>query len=529
MEYIFDKIDNYMLVINKQGNLKYCNKPLLLRLGYIDKEIESLNLIEIVHNSQDKIKNILDGTDKKNIDLELYSKNKKIIFVKGEIIFEKWKSEDSIFILLKEISEEYYSPFLGCIKDLENVDKQIFDIWGKSRSSELNELELFLTTAADLIGIVDKQGYYKQVSSTWTTILGWTSEELLSMNFKNIMHPDEVENFINSIKLNLINKNLIRLNNRCLCKNGEYKWLEISIKNAYDKDIYIVTAKDITYEKEIEDEKKKLQEAIHLEGIKNEFFANISHEFKTPLNIILGTMQLLSKNIDRGRIKYSQDINLISYINSIKQNSYRLLRLVNNLIDMTRIDTGYYEIHLGNYNIVNIVEEITMSVTQYVEDKGINILFDTNVEELELACDPDKIERIMLNLLSNAIKYTDEDGAIFVDLKYYDNKVSISVKDNGIGISKDKINKIFERFGQANNSFTRRCEGSGIGLSLVKSLVEMHDGKIHVKSEPSYGSEFIFEIPVRLVDDEKLKTIDINYKQFQIEKCNIEFSDIYSI
>ncbi|WP_353654904.1 HAMP domain-containing sensor histidine kinase [Clostridium sp. CCUG 7971] len=195
---------------------------------------------------------------------------------------------------------------------------------------------------------------------------------------------------------------------------------------------------------------------------------------------------------------------------------------------MSRIDTGYYEINLKNYDIVKIVEDITMSVTQYVENKGIDIIFDTNVEESVIACDPDKIERIMLNILSNAIKYTDEHGKIMVDLNQVAKKITVSVKDNGVGISEEKLDFIFERFGQANNALTRRCEGSGIGLSLVKSLVNMHDGDIYVKSNIGEGTEFIFEIPIKTVEEENENMNKDNYEELRIEKCNIEFSDIYS-
>lgn len=103
------------------------------------------------------------------------------------------------------------------------------------------------------------------------------------------------------------------------------------------------------------------------------------------------------------------------------------------------------------------------------------------------------------------------------------------IKDNGIGISKEKLGLIFERFGQVNHSLTRRCEGSGIGLSLTKSLIEMHKGEIYVNSEEGVGSEFIFELPVVTVEEEHKTIPDGNYSDFQIEKCNIEFSDIYSL
>ena len=212
----------------------------------------------------------------------------------------------------------------------------------------------------------------------------------------------------------------------------------------------------------------------------------------------------------------------------MRQNSYRLLRLVNNLIDISRIDIGYYNLQSSNYNIVKVIEDITLSIAEYIKHKKINLLFNTDFKEIMLACDVDKIERVMLNLLSNAIKYTDDGGSIQVSLNKVNNDVIISVKDSGVGIPKDKLELIFDRFGQANSILSRRCEGSGIGLSIVKSIVQMHGGKIEVFSEVGKGTEFVFNIPIKILEEENV-ILTCDNKDYHIEKCNIEFSDIYSI
>ena len=151
-----------------------------------------------------------------------------------------------------------------------------------------------------------------------------------------------------------------------MCKNGEYRWLDWNYKYNTVNNVILGTAKDITEQKRIESQRKCLEEKVNLEIIKNEFFANISHEFKTPLNIILGTTQLARRNIEKDNFGIE---NLIRHIDTIKQNSYRLLRLVNNLIDTSKIDTGYYELQVSNHNIINIIEDITLSVVDYVEIK----------------------------------------------------------------------------------------------------------------------------------------------------------------
>ena len=273
---------------------------------------------------------------------------------------------------------------------------------------------------------------------------------------------------------------------------------------------------------------KELEKAVEIESIRNEFFANISHEFKTPLNIILTTMQLIVQNIYAGKIAADESVDLAKYTKAIKQNSYRLLRLVNNLIDMTKIDAGYYEIVLGNYNIISIVEDITLSVSSYMEEKGLNLIFDTEVEEQIIACDPEKIERIMLNLLSNAVKYSENNGDVLVDIRGDEEFITVSVKDSGIGISEEQQEVIFERFRQVDNVLSRRVEGSGIGLSLVKSLVEMHNGKIQVESELGKGSTFSFILPNRCIEENEEKFRCTDLTDSLIRKGKIEFSDIYS-
>ena len=167
-------------------------------------------------------------------------------------------------------------------------------------------------------------------------------------------------------------------------------------------------------------------------------------------------------------------------------------------------------------------------MADYTKNNKINLIFDTNVEELITYCDPDKIERVMLNLLSNAIKYTDDNGDIYVSLNKVNEDVVVSVKDSGVGIPNDKLELIFDRFGQANDILSRRCEGSGIGLSIVKSIVEMHGGKIEVFSEIGKGSEFVFNIPIKILEEENV-ILTCDNKDYHVEKCNIEFSDIYSI
>lgn len=268
---------------------------------------------------------------------------------------------------------------------------------------------------------------------------------------------------------------------------------------------------DITYEKEVErlqddvkENIKLLNESREYANMMVEFIANISHELKTPLNLIYSSIQLLDiyeKDTPENNTEIVQVENRKKYLGIIKQNCLRLIRLINNLLDISKTDSGFLKLNPCNQDIISIVESITMSVVPYVESKGISIIFDTEIEEKVIACDSDKIERVILNILSNAIKFTDSGGCIFINIIERNDSILISIKDTGVGIPEEKINSIFDRFMQVDKTLRRNREGTGIGLSIVKSFVEMHHGKIEVYSKLNEGTNFIIHLPNKILEE----------------------------
>ena len=268
---------------------------------------------------------------------------------------------------------------------------------------------------------------------------------------------------------------------------------------------------------------KKIKElnkiAIEREKMQTDFIVNVSHEFRTPLNVIQSTIKVIEMKV---LMKDMNDDYLMDRLEQVNKNSNRLLKLVNDLIDMNRFDVGNYDMMLENLNIVQVIEDITMATVDYASSKNIDLIFDTEEEEIILAIDKEKIERLLLNLLSNAIKYTNENGHIEVCIRLDENNVVISVTDNGIGISKDKQNKIFTRFYQADEILKRIEEGSGIGLCIVEEIVIMHKGDIKVESEENKGSKFEVTLPIYKVNVSSENKIisDIN------QSVKIAMSDI---
>lgn len=294
---------------------------------------------------------------------------------------------------------------------------------------------------------------------------------------------------------------------------------------------FISYVRDTTEHKLIlEQNKKLLDQALEYDRLKTEFFSNISHELRTPLNIMMSSIQLLNifyenKATNLNKFFYAYE----KYIPGLQQNSYRLLKLINNLIDITKFDSGFFKMEYTNLNIVEMVEDIAQSVAPYIENKGISLIFDTDVEEKIQAVDVLKLERILLNLLSNAIKFTSPGGTIEVTVKAKESSVLISIKDTGCGIPSDMLQVIFERFRQVDSLLTRRAEGSGIGLSLVKALIEAHEGTITVNSTVGVGSEFIIELPMKVIPACRIDSEQITSdSQMKVDRINIELSDIYT-
>ncbi|EOG6179650.1 ATP-binding protein [Clostridium perfringens] len=294
-----------------------------------------------------------------------------------------------------------------------------------------------------------------------------------------------------------------------------------SIKNENGESIRrIIIINDIT---------NNIEKGNEMEKLRMEFFANISHEFKTPVNLIYSALQLLELKLKNNRDR-DGDI-YINYIKMAKQNVFRLLKLINNLIDSTKLEAGFFNVNIKNHDIVSCVEDITMSICNFAEKNKISITFDTEEEEKIIAFDFNHLERILLNVLSNAIKFNRENGNIDVYISFDDKYANISIKDTGIGIQKDKIDLLFHRFKKINNRLTKVNEGSGIGVYIAKELVKINGGDMIVNSELGEGTEFIIKLPIKkneskVLDEIALTSCEIENRE---ELYKVELSDIYSI
>lgn len=402
-----------------------------------------------------------------------------------------------------------------------------------SQNEFRNQLIDFLPDAV----FIHHKGKIVFANPTAVKMLGAAStEELRNKPSLDRVHPDYIPtveymrnavinsvngDYINEIKLLRMDGTPVDVESRGLLYtyNGEKMLLSIH------RDLSELKQSE-SLRKNLEDNTNMLKEIMELDKLKTEFFANISHELRTPLNVLLSSIQLMDSYISDASVSNMDKFK--THLPIMKQNCFRLLKLINNLIDTTKADAGFLEFHPQNCNIVSIVEETTHSVYEYVKFRGVDIQFDTQEEEIITACDIEKMERIMLNLLSNAVKFTPKGGNIYVNITCdEDNYVYISVRDTGIGIQENKLDIIFERFRQADQTLAKKHEGSGIGLSLVKSLVEMHGGSVSVRSTFGSGTEFILMLPIRILHTESVIYRDVTHNGYT-ESINLEFADIYT-
>ena len=238
--------------------------------------------------------------------------------------------------------------------------------------------------------------------------------------------------------------------------------------------------------------KAQNEKILEADRLKSEFLANISHELRTPLNAIIGFSEALKMKIF-GVLNEKQQ----EYIEDIYVSGVHLLGMINDLLDISKIEANAMKLYKTDFIIYEAINE-TINITRALADKKNISVENTCIDkDLKLNADKQKFQQIMYNLLSNAVKFTDENGKIEVGINHIKNKVQVYVKDNGIGIDPKYHGKIFAKFQQVDNSYTRKQSSTGLGLTITKELVELHDGKIWIQSEVNKGTTFTFELPLK--------------------------------
>ena len=504
------------------------------------KDITQTTLIQNkLEESENMYKNLMDVLNEGVIIHD--NKNIKYINDKGLEILDINIGKKEIFIedIKNIVSKKFREKFLSNIQLVisrkeEKVINKIELINGRivelvTNNIKLNDEDLLISIVIDITELENTIMNIEQSEKTYKLLLQTLPEGIVIVNpttKKHIYRNEASIRMLKTIGLEKLNESI-----KTYLKEenyGNFRRFTIDKLNNVDISLAIVKREEegslIVVFRMLDCEFKSIQLEKELNRIKEknkfktEFLSNVAYDIKKPINKIFET----NNNLIENKGKYNSE-NINNHTRLVKQNCYRLIRLLSNVEYVSRIDNGTCTLELRKCDIVKLVENIVKISKTYTDKKGIDISFKSEVNKKILSLDIDKVEKIILNILSNAIKFTDTGGRIDINLYMENEQVCISIKDTGIGIPKDKTEVIFENFEQLDTTLSRGCEGTGMGLSVVKKLANLNNIKINVESELNKGSEFIITLPNNIVS----KNIKLQDKFAQDEKIDIEFSDIY--
>ncbi|HEY8936648.1 MAG TPA: response regulator [Cyclobacteriaceae bacterium] len=363
----------------------------------------------------------------------------------------------------------------------------------------MNQLEDYITKGlfykavvedgSDIIFIVDYDGGILYHNASARETLGYRAKSLLNKNFFDFILPATVEELKTKFKQSQSRAYTEKVEFQFLCNDKSYRFLEFNAINLKHKEGlhgFILDCRDITQRKLDAEELVRLQKAKEL------FLANISHEIRTPINGIAGMANLLGQTPSKEERE--------TYLNAIKHSAENLKVIINDILDLAAIDAGKLNFEKIAFNLKDLVPSLVNTFTYQALEKKLELSYSIE-EKLNkiLLGDPVRLNQILINLISNAVKFTHH-GSIHIGCSIEREQkdicwVRIEIQDTGVGIPTEKLTTIFDSFSQADASVTRKYGGSGLGLTIVKQLVELQKGKITVRSQEQVGSTFIVLIP----------------------------------
>lgn len=363
--------------------------------------------------------------------------------------------------------------------------------------------EAVVEDGSDLIFIVDFEGNIHYHNASVRHTLGYRAKSLLAKNFFDYIPPALVASLKRKFRLSEKRAYTEKVEIQFLCADRSYKFLEfnaINLKHKVGLNGFILDCRDITQRK------RDAEELVRLQKAKEQFLANISHEIRTPINGIAGMAGLLSQD--------SSPEERNTYLNAIKHSAENLKVIINDILDLAAIESGKLRFEKISFRLDDLLPPLISMFAYQAKEKKISLDYKIGPAlNVALLGDPVRLNQILINLISNAVKFTHA-GSIQVRCSAEKrNKsgymVKIEVADTGVGVPSDKLDTIFDSFSQADASVTRKYGGSGLGLTIVKQLVELQHGTIQVKSQEHKGSNFIVRIPYPYGKAEHLKKTSI--------------------
>ncbi len=381
------------------------------------------------------------------------------------------------------------------VKILSVRDVSDFNRTVKQLKASKAKYKAIFENAGDGILIGNRKGEIIDVNNSFLNISGYSREEILNKPITVIFTPESLKE--KPMRFDLVNiGQVVILERDIIGKNGEAIPIEMNSKKP-DENHYLTIIRDLRERKKAENELKErnfelqsaIQKAEESDRLKSSFLANMSHEIRTPMNGIIGFSELL-KNQTLNPAQREE------YLNLILSSGQQLLDIINDILEISKIETGQIEVSKTSFDIMELLHTVKSFFAPMAEQSGNSINIITNkCKTLRISNDRSKIQQILTNLINNSLKFTHE-GSIDILIEEKNNHLIFEIKDNGIGIPQNDLSKIFDRFTQASNNNPNTNKGTGLGLSICKKLVEILGGEIWAESNIGIGSSFFFTIPL---------------------------------
>jgi PAS domain S-box-containing protein len=510
---LFENATDLIQSVTPDARFLYVNKAWQKALGYKEKDIAGLTIWDIIHpdclqKCQAIFQQVMDGETVENVEAVFVAKDGKTIVVEGNI--NAWRKDGEIIAtrgIFRDVTER---------KRMEEALRQS-EAKYRTLTESLNEL-IYRSDPKTFVATY--------VNSAVETVFGYTSEEWLNDPelWDKTIHPDDRERVFALLEKAQAKMEPFAYEYRIIRKDGSEGWVEDHVSWEKDGKGRLVSVNGVVYditerkrmEQEIQDKNEELEaqnEELRMQNeeiaaqqnelleknrelaeatqAKSEFLASMSHELRTPLNAVIGFSELMLDGVP-GEINEKQK----EYLDDILTSGQHLLSLISDVLDLSKIEARKLELQLETVNLIDVINDAIQSVKPMLDDKKQQLETVVGRKTLQVRADRNRLRQVLLNLVSNAIKFTPAGGQLRIEVVEVEDWCQVTVNDNGIGIRKEDLGRLFQPFTQLETLPDAKKEGTGLGLAISKQFVEASGGKIWVESEYGKGSKFIFTLPL---------------------------------
>jgi len=485
---LFENANDLIQSVTADGHFRYVNKRWREILGYSEEEVANLLLWDIIHpdsipHCREVFQKVMSGKTVKNIEVVFVAKDGKLVPVEGNVNcrFEEGKPVATRGIF-RDITER---------KQAEEIIRR-----------ERDRAEQYLKIAGVMLAAIGADENITMINKRGCEMLGYKERELLGKNWLHLLVPQRIRGEIREVfnKLMAGDVELVEYyENPLLTKDGEERLVAFHntvLRNPNGEITGVMfSGEDITERKQAEEKAKELRVLKDVDRLRTELLANVSHELRTPLTSIKG----FANTLLQPDVKWSEEEQQ-NFLQAIDQESDRLTRLVNDLLDMSRLEAGAMKLEKDTCHLPGILDSISGRLASLTEHHQLKVMVSSGLPTVY--ADETRIGQVLTNLVENAAKYSRQGSPITIAAELSGNQVITSVTDEGEGIPAELLDRVFDRFYQAESIAAGRKSGTGLGLSICRGIIKAHGGKIWVESKPGEGSKFSFSLPISKGEEE---------------------------